>query len=214
VNPIIAQADKSEVPASLCKTIDDIDVDKHKGKQLATKLIQSSNNPFLQDIEKPQQSCPCTTRRMTYTPSKGVHRDEQENIDDEEEGPEGHKLENTIVEHRSLTRPEIQQYRQEYSQKGKKDVTYLEQVWSSGADSLELSGHEMKQLSGIIENAHIYKGLLAAVEARPKAVMALFRWLSEAWRVAIKDLDFSAFQVDVSWKNLDDAIKLTRKFGI
>jgi hypothetical protein len=72
----------------------------------------------------------------------------------------------------------------------------------------------MKQLSGIIENAHIYKGLLAAVEARPKAVMALFRWLSEAWRVAIKDLDFSAFQVDVSWKNLDDAIKLTRKFGI
>jgi hypothetical protein len=31
----------------------------------------------------------------------------------------------------------------------------------------------MKELSGIIENAHIYKGLLAAIEARPKAVVSL-----------------------------------------
>jgi hypothetical protein len=45
--------------------------------------------------------------RMTYTPSKGVHRDEQESVDDEE-GLEGNKLENTIVKHRALTRPEIQ----------------------------------------------------------------------------------------------------------
>jgi hypothetical protein len=72
VNPIIARADKSEVPGILCKIIDDIDVDRYKGKQVATEFIQSSNNPFLQDIEKPQQSCPCTTRRMTYMPSKGV----------------------------------------------------------------------------------------------------------------------------------------------
>jgi hypothetical protein len=72
----------------------------------------------------------------------------------------------------------------------------------------------MKQLSRIIENAHIYEGLLAAMEVCPKAVMSLFRWLSEAWHVAIKDLDFSALEVDVSWKNLDDAIKLTRKLGI
>jgi hypothetical protein len=71
----------------------------------------------------------------------------------------------------------------------------------------------MKQLSGIIENTHIYEGLLAAMEVHPKAVMSLFRWLSEAWCVAIKDLDFSALEGDVSWKNLDDAIKLTRKLG-
>jgi hypothetical protein len=151
---------------------------------------------------------------MTNTPSKGVRRDEQESIDYNGEGLEGHKLENLIVEHRALTRPEIQQYRQEYSQKGEKDVTYLERVWSSGADSLELSGNEMKQLSGIIENAHIYEGLLTAVEACPKVVMSLFRWLSEAWGVAIKDLDFSALEVAVSWKTLDNAIKLTRKLGI
>jgi hypothetical protein len=132
VNPIIAWADKSDVPAILCKMIDDIDVDRCKGKQLATEIIQSSNNPCLQDIEKPQQSCPCTTRRTTYTPSKGVHGDEQRSIDDKE-GLEGHKLESTIVKHRALTRPEIQQYRQEYSQKGEKDVTYLEWVWSSGS---------------------------------------------------------------------------------
>jgi hypothetical protein len=72
----------------------------------------------------------------------------------------------------------------------------------------------MKQLSGIIENAHICEGLLSAMEAYHKAVMSLFRWLSEAWCVAIKDLDFSALEVDVSWKNLDDAIKLARKLGI
>jgi hypothetical protein len=67
MNPIIAPADKSELPVILCKIIDDIDVDRCKGKQLATKIIQYSNNPFLQDTEKSQQSCPCTTRRMTYT---------------------------------------------------------------------------------------------------------------------------------------------------
>jgi hypothetical protein len=61
-----------------------------------------------------------------------VHGDEQRSIDDKE-GLEGHKLESTIVKHRALTRPEIQQYRQEYSQKGEKDVTYLEWVWSSGS---------------------------------------------------------------------------------
>jgi hypothetical protein len=45
-----------------------------------------------------------------------VRRGEQESTDD----VEGHKFENTIVEHRALTRPEIQQYRQEYSQKRRK----------------------------------------------------------------------------------------------
>jgi hypothetical protein len=110
MNPIIARADKSEVPGILCKIIDDIDVDRHKGKQVATEIIQSSNNPLLQDIETPQQSCVCTTRRMTYTPSKGVPRDKQESIDDEE-GLEGHKFEDTIIKHRALTRPEVQQYR-------------------------------------------------------------------------------------------------------
>jgi hypothetical protein len=44
--------------------------------------------------------------------------------------------------------------------------------------------------------------------------MPLFRWLSKLWRVAIRDLDFSALEVDVSWKNLDDAIKRARKLGI
>jgi hypothetical protein len=72
----------------------------------------------------------------------------------------------------------------------------------------------MKQHSGIIENSHIYEGLLAAMEACPKAVMSLFRWLSELWLVAIRDLDFSNFEMDISWKNLDDAIKLARKLGI
>jgi hypothetical protein len=149
-----------------------------------------------------------------YTPSKGVYRDEQESIDHDGEGLEGHKLENIIIEHRAFTRPEIHQYRQEFSQKGEKDVTYLEQVWSSGADSLELSDNEMKQLSGINENACIFEGLLIAMEACPKAVMSLIRWLSEAWHIAIRDLDFSTLEVNVSWKTLDDAIKLTRKLGI
>jgi hypothetical protein len=72
----------------------------------------------------------------------------------------------------------------------------------------------MKQLSGIIENIHIYEGLLPSTEACHKAIMSLFRWLSEAWCVAIKDLDFSTLEVDVSWKSLDDAIMLARKLGI
>jgi hypothetical protein len=56
---------------------------------------------------------------MTYTPVKGR----------EESGEEI-----TIIEKRSLTRTELQQYRTEFAQKGEKDVTYLERMWSNGAE--------------------------------------------------------------------------------
>jgi hypothetical protein len=57
VNPIIALADKSEVPAILCKIIDDIDVDRHRAKQLlrsfspaiihSCKILKNPNRPAL-----------------------------------------------------------------------------------------------------------------------------------------------------------------------
>jgi hypothetical protein len=73
--------------------------------------------------------------------------------------------ETTIIKKRSLTRTELQQYRTEFAQKGEKDVTYLERIWSNGAD-IELSAAEMKQWAGMIGNPHIHKGLLVALEAR------------------------------------------------
>jgi hypothetical protein len=57
---------------------------------------------------------------VTYTPEKGC----------EESG------ETTIIEKRSLTRAELQQYRTEFAQRGEKDVTYLERIWSSGANTV------------------------------------------------------------------------------
>jgi hypothetical protein len=48
---------------------------------------------------------------VTYPPVKGH---------EEESGEE-----TTIIEKRSLTRTELQQYRTEFAQRGEKDVTYL-----------------------------------------------------------------------------------------
>jgi hypothetical protein len=50
---------------------------------------------------------------VTSTPVKGR----------EESGEE-----TTIIEKRSLTRTELQQYRTEFAQRGEKDVTYLERI--------------------------------------------------------------------------------------
>jgi hypothetical protein len=78
---------------------------------LVNKVL-GKNNPFI-------EACPATTRKMTYTPVKGR----------EESGEEI-----TIIEKRSLTRTKLQQYRTEFAQKGEKDVTYLERMWSNGAE--------------------------------------------------------------------------------
>jgi hypothetical protein len=91
---------------------------------------------------------------VSYTPVKGH----------EESGEE-----TTIIEKRSLTRTELQQYRTEFAQRGEKDVTYLDRVWSNGADRVELSAAEMRQLEGMIENPHIHEGLLMALEVCPEA---------------------------------------------
>jgi hypothetical protein len=90
---------------------------------------------------------------VTYTPVNG--REESEEI--------------TIIEKRSLTRTELRQYRTEFAQKGEKDVTYLERIWSNGADTVELSAAEMRQMTGMTEHPHIHKGLLMALEACPEA---------------------------------------------
>jgi hypothetical protein len=45
VNPIVRRAQKEEIPATLCKIIDDIDIDQRRGKQLVNKVL-GKNNPF------------------------------------------------------------------------------------------------------------------------------------------------------------------------
>jgi hypothetical protein len=109
----------------------------------------------------------------------------------------------------------LQQYRTEFAQRGEKDVTYLEIIRSNGADTVELSAAEMKQLTGMIENPHIHEGLLMALEACPEAIRTLFAWITEAWRNTVPDMDMSSVEVEaVQWRNLDNAMKLVRKVGI
>jgi hypothetical protein len=76
---------------------------------------------------------------VTYTPVKGHEESEEET---------------TIIEKRFLTRAELQQYRTEFAQRGEKDVTYLERIWSN---RVELLAAEMRQLAGMIENPHIHE---------------------------------------------------------
>jgi hypothetical protein len=109
----------------------------------------------------------------------------------------------------------LQQYRTEFAQKGEKDVIYLERIWSNGADTVELSAAEMRQLAGKIENPHIHEGLLMALKACPEATRTLFAWITEAWRNTVPDMDLSSVEAEaVQWRSLDEAIKLVRKVGI
>jgi hypothetical protein len=137
---------------------------------------------------------------VTYIPVKGH----------EESGEE-----TTVIEKRSLTRTELQQYRTEFAQRGQKDVTYVERIWSNGAKTVEILAAEMRQLAGMIENPHIHEGLLMALEACPEATRTLFAWITEAWRNTVPDMDMSSVEAEaVQWRNLDEAIKLVRKVGI
>jgi hypothetical protein len=63
VNPIVRRAQNEEIPAILCKIIDDIDIDQRRGKQLVNKVL-GKNNPFI-------EACPATTQKVTYTTVKG-----------------------------------------------------------------------------------------------------------------------------------------------
>jgi hypothetical protein len=109
----------------------------------------------------------------------------------------GHE-ETTIIEKRSLTRTELQQYRTEFSQRGEKDVKYLERIWSNGADTGELSAAEMRQLAGMIENPHIHEGLLMALEARPDNRGA---WITEVRRNTVPDMDMSSVETETEFPN-------------
>jgi hypothetical protein len=122
----VRRAQKEEIPVILCKIIDDTNIDQRRGKQLVNKVL-GKNNPFT-------EACPATTRKMTYTPVKGCEVSGEET---------------TIIEKRSLTRTELQQYRTEFAQRGEKNVTYLERIWSNGADPVELLATEMRQLAGM-----------------------------------------------------------------
>jgi hypothetical protein len=96
----------------------------------------------------------------------------------------------------------LQQYRTEFAQKGEKDVIYLERIWSNGADTVELSAAEMRQLAGMIENPHIHEGLLMALKACPEATRTLFAWITEAWRNTVPDMDLSSVEAEaVQWRN-------------
>jgi hypothetical protein len=50
VEPLIARAKKQEISAILCKVIDDTDLDRCKGKQLAQKIL-SKNYSFSTDVK-------------------------------------------------------------------------------------------------------------------------------------------------------------------
>jgi hypothetical protein len=103
----------------------------------------------------------------------------------------------------------------EFAQRGEKNVTYLERIWFNEADTVELSAAEMRQLAGMIENPHIHKGVLMALELHPEATRTLFAWITEAWRNTVPDMDMSSVEAEaVQWRNLDKAIKLVRKVGI
>jgi hypothetical protein len=55
VNPTVRRDQKEELPAILCKIIDDIGIDQRRGKQLVNKAL-GKNNPFI-------EACPATTQK-------------------------------------------------------------------------------------------------------------------------------------------------------
>ncbi|XP_071467816.1 uncharacterized protein [Marmota flaviventris] len=134
VQPIMERADKKEIPGILCKIIDDIDDDRLRGKRLVKEALKNgSNNPFLKDIldqlEAPDKASMPVSVIKTSTPGRGR--------------PDG--LEQ-VIETRDLTRPEMVQLRQDFSQKGQTDGDFLFTIHSKGGESIRLADKAEKLL--------------------------------------------------------------------
>lgn len=202
VKPIMERADKKEIPGILCKIIDDIDDDRLRGKRLVKEALKNgSNNPFLKDIldqlEAPDKASMPVSVIKTSTPGRGR--------------PDG--LEQ-VIETRDLTRPEMVQLRQDFSQKGQTDGDFLFTIHSKGGESIRLAGKEMQVVNIQIDNPSVADTLAKIIQEEPDRVRTLWDWIAIAWAEAIPHIDWGVFEGQVQWKNPSEGIKIVKKLAI
>lgn len=198
--PIMQRADKKEIPGILLKIISDVDEDRMRGKRLVAEAIKkNSNNPFLKDIMEEMEnaeSCPVSLMK-TSTPGRGR--------------PDG--LEQ-VIETRDMSRAEILQLRNDFSQKGQTDGDFLFMLWSKGGESIRLSGNEVKQLNLQIDQPPVQEALSRLADMDKLEVRNLFEWVRRAWREGIPNMDLGFLEGRIRWNGPSEGIKLVKKLGV
>ena len=86
-------------------------------------------------------------------------------------------------------------------------------IWDKGANTLLLTGTEMRQISGISEKNAVNTALLELMHRRPDQILTV-DWLARVWRAAHPTVDVTAHGDHVKWTGLRQASNTTRKLAI
>lgn len=77
-----------------------------------------------------------------------------------------------------------------------------------------LTSEEMKGVKGILENSHLFEDLEQSLDIARGAIHPLLAWIIALWRQAFPILDITQFKAEGQWKNIKEAIELSRNLVI
>lgn len=192
LEPILARADRKEIPGILCKVIDDIHSDRMKGKRLVKEAIQNAKNPTL--LEQLTKVAHPVSVTKTSTPNRSWVGQE-------------------TVETRDLNRQEITQARADFSQGGRSDAEYMFHLYFNGGRHLHLTNQEMQAVALTLENPALHEALTVVLES-VVGTYSVWSWVAMAWRYAFPFLDYSQFEGGTTWRNPEEGIKILKKLGV
>lgn len=192
LEPILARADRKEIPGILCKVIDDIHSDRMKGKRLVKEAIQNAKNPAL--LEQLTKVAHPVSVTKTSTPNRSWVGQE-------------------TVETRDLNRQEITQARADFSQGGRSDAEYMFHLYFNGGRHLHLTNQEMQAVALTLENPALHEALTVVLES-VVGTYSVWSWVAMAWRYAFPFLDYSQFEGGTTWRNPEEGIKILKKLGV
>lgn len=192
VEPILARADKKEIPGILMKVIDDIHQDRMRGKRLVKEAIQNARSPAI--VNQLSKIADPVSVTKTNTPARGWN-DKTE-----------------VIETRELNRQELAQARIDYRQGNMSDADYMVHLYQGGARSLRLNNEELGQLALTPENPNLHDAL-QVVQESVIGTFSLWTWMCMAWRHAFPIIDLEQFQDKVRWQTPEEGLKMVKKIG-
>lgn len=190
---------KSQMPALMMKTIQDIDRDRMFGKSLALEHIRRRQG----GLDQPSQEAYPVTTQIKRTPIRNSNPFSPG-------GPSSIQVD----ESRPYNQTEISDIRNQYAQRGSKDAEYLCRLWEKGADTIMLTEGEMRTLKNVIENPSVLEALEILLEKSKGITRPLLDWITAAWRLAFPTLDLTTLESQARWNSWDEAMRICKKLGI
>lgn len=124
-----------------------------------------------------------------------------------------HTYVTTEVESRPFTRTELQQIR--FCTKRRKGCILQILLMGKGSwySNVNLRRNEGSK-KGILENSHLFEDLEQSLDIARGATHPLLAWIIALWRQAFPILDITQFKAEGQWKNIKEAIELSRNLVI